>query len=415
MVTETAPKPGPAAEGDAIEAWNPAEPGVADYLRAVTTCVDLFVLQTVRDAHLSVADRLFGVASAVTGRPTGAYRGVHRSLAEMCYATVDRGISGVCDAAFVLESARARRVPAVRGGGLWRTGLNALIGDHLARTQSRLTIEMSVRVDGRDVGSTRPALAEAFPSAGGKVAVFLHGMGEYEAHWAAFRQEVGGTYAETLARHGWTPVFVRYNTGLSLLENGRALERLLGSLTSAWPAPVSRIAIIGHSMGGLVARAGCDLLAGEPSGGALVTDVVTLGTPHLGADLARVVEITARHLALTPETRPYARMLDARSIGIHDLARGLPTTPGSGHIRYRLVTGSLPKPWDTLLGDSMVRRASGTATRRRTSLLPEADILHVEGASHLGLLNRPEVHVALEAWLGSPGSSVAEPDLTGVP
>jgi hypothetical protein len=44
-----------------------------------------------------------------------------------------------------------------------------------------------------------------------------------------------------------------------------------------------------------------------------VTDVITLGTPHFGADLARVVRSGAGLLALTPELAAFARILEAFS------------------------------------------------------------------------------------------------------
>jgi triacylglycerol esterase/lipase EstA (alpha/beta hydrolase family) len=50
------------------------------------------------------------------------------------------------------------------------------------------------------------------------------------------------------------PCTVRYNTGLHISQNGRALAEQLEELVQAWPVPVEEICIVGYSMGGLVAR-----------------------------------------------------------------------------------------------------------------------------------------------------------------
>src|SRR5436309_1398051 len=65
----------------------------------------------------------------------------------------------------------------------------------------------------------------------------------------------GETYGTRLARDlGATPVYVRYNSGRHVSENGRSIDELLEALVAAWPVEVGRIALVGHSMGGLVAR-----------------------------------------------------------------------------------------------------------------------------------------------------------------
>jgi hypothetical protein len=53
-----------------------------------------------------------------------------------------------------------------------------------------------------------------------------------------------------------------------------------------------------------------------------VRDTVTLGSPHLGAPLERGVHRLAAQLARLPETRPLARLLTLRSVGIMDLRHG---------------------------------------------------------------------------------------------
>jgi triacylglycerol esterase/lipase EstA (alpha/beta hydrolase family) len=63
----------------------------------------------------------------------------------------------------------------------------------------------------------------------------------------------------TAIRPGFTPVYLRYNTGLHISHNGQTLAELLNRLHVLWPAaaeePLKETVLVGHSMGGLVARA----------------------------------------------------------------------------------------------------------------------------------------------------------------
>jgi pimeloyl-ACP methyl ester carboxylesterase len=202
-------------------------------------------------------------------------------------------------------------------------------------------------------------------------------------------------------------VLLRANTGLGLRENGAALTVLLQHLVEEWSVPVERIALVGHSMGGLVMRAAAAVASGveEPWSG-LVSDVVTLGTPHLGAPLARHVGHGSRGMSVLPETAAFGRILDWRSLGVHDLVAGLAEdVPPLPNARYHLVAATLTRarrhPVGHLVGDMLVRPESAYGqdpSGRR--LFPGADVLHVGGTGHFGLLNHPEVHRALRDWLG---------------
>jgi hypothetical protein len=375
-------------------------PSLLDALSLLSEVADDLVVKTVRDTHLATLDR---VASVTRGRNP-----LHRGIAGVVYGGLSLGLSS---ASRGLDRVAATGVgPRLEGGARGRflsSAVNGLIGDKLLEERPQLAIPMAIRMRGADVDVTADGLAAAYPGATGRLVFFLHGLCENEAYFQRHRDRTGTTYAEMLAGLGWTPLMLRANTGLPLRENGAALTALVQRLVDAWPVPVTRIALVGHSLGGLVIRAAGAVAddVDEPWRDK-VTDVVTLGTPHLGAPIAWGIGHGSRGLGRLPETAAFGRILDWRSQGVHDLVAGLAEdVPPLPHARYHLVaatlTASQRHPVGDVVGDLLVRpRSAYGRDRRGRELFPDADVLHVGRTDHFGLLNHPDVHAALRRWLG---------------
>ena len=383
----------------------PAEPGVLDALALLSEVVDELVVRSVRDTHLAWADRAHGLA-----RRAGAGAApelLHRGIASAVYAGLGLGLRAASKGLDrVAATGLGPRLEDDPRGRFVNSAVNGLIGDRLARERPRLAIPMAVRRDGRDVEPHAAALTGAFPDATGRLVVFLHGLCENESYWNHHREERGTTYPEALRGRGWTPVMLRANTGLGLRENGVALSALMQRLVEEWPVEVERIALVGHSMGGLIMRAaGAVAAAVEQPWTHRVSDVVTLGTPHLGAPIARGIGQGSQRLSRLPETAAFGRILDWRSVGVHDLVAGLAEdVPPLPHARYRLVAATLTRsprhPVGHVVGDLLVRVPSAYGRDPYgAELFPDADVLHIGRSDHFDLLNHPEVHEALERWL----------------
>lgn len=379
-------------------------PGVLDALSLAAEVADQLVVRSVRDTHRAWSRRLRPFQAPVVDH-------LHRGIAETVYAGIGAGLRA---ATVGLERAASTGVgPRLEDGPRGRlvvSAVNGLIGDRLAEERPRLAVPMAVRLGGRDVRPDRAGLAEAFPAATGRVVVFLHGLCEDESCWELGRARTGTTYAAAAAGRGWTPVMLRANTGLGLRPNGVALAALLDDLVASWPVAVERIALVGHSMGGLILRAAtavqaCGTGSDRRRWPELVSDVITLGTPHLGAPVAKGVGHGSAGLSRWPETAAFGRILDWRSVGVHDLVTGLAEdVPPLPHARYRLVaatlTGSPRHPVGHVVGDLLVRVDSAYGRDRRgRRLFPGAEVLHVGRADHFALLNHPRVHRALADWL----------------
>lgn len=380
-------------------------PSLLDAAALLAEKVEELVVRSARDVHGAVNDRVGAGTRLVPGSavPDAAQRGISGAV----YGGIGLALRGL---AAGLDKAADLAADRGWGPGLEDTGrgrflhatVNGLIGDRLAEERPRLAIRMSVRRDGADV--PLDGLADAFPDATGRVVVFLHGLCESESAWSLQQGRVGATYPDMLAGHGWTPVLLRANTGLPVRANGVALASLLGRLVEEWPVPVTRIALVGHSMGGLVMRAAGAVTDADDTWTRLVSDVVTLGTPHLGAPMAAFAGWGSRTLGRVPETTAFGRILDQRSAGILDLVAGLgEEVPPLPQARYRLVAGTV-RHRDHLLsrvaGDLLVRPSSAFGVDRvGRTLFPVGEVLHVDGAGHFALLNHPEVHTALQRWL----------------
>jgi pimeloyl-ACP methyl ester carboxylesterase len=378
----------------------------------------------VQELHEAIADRAFGPTGSASRGP----RIAHDAVAGSVYAAV-RGagtLLGTGLARTVREAGGGPRISDHPRGRLAQGALNGVIGDRLEGVASPLAIPTAIRVGGRDVPADRDALAAAFGGATARPVVFVHGLCESDAAWSIRAAERGGTYAtRVLGDVGGTAVTIRYNTGLRISENGRRLAALLEALVDAWPVPIERLALVGHSMGGLVLRSAGH--SGTEAGHrwpALVDTTISLGTPHLGAPLEQAVHLASWALGAVPEGRPIAAILRTRSAGIRDLRHGslidaewetldpealrgferadVPLLAGARHhVVAATLTDSPDHPVGRIIGDLLVLTPSahGLQGRRRVLAFEDESCRHVGGHGHFDLLNSPALDGLLRQWL----------------
>src|SRR3954451_1653689 len=382
---------------------------------------------TAREVHMAVAGRVFkmlgplGAPAQIVhdGVSTASYRAVSAALR----APVRAGGRAISERARPGSTALADSTP----GGLALGALNGIAGDRLARDHPDLALGLTVRRRGQEVGLEPDALGDAYPDATPRIAVFIHGLCGTEGTW---RLGSGGanpspTYGARLRDElGITPVYVRYNTGLRVSENGRELAAALERLAADWPVDVAEISLIGHSMGGLVARSACHY--GEQADHdwtERLRHVFCLGTPHLGAPLERAANIAGWALGRLPESRPFGDLFfNRRSVGIKDMRFGncveedwcdcdpdeflrdrcqeVPFLPNAS---YYFVGATLSRKPDGLgrwFGDLLVQypSASGNGPRRRIPFEVENGH-HVGGLDHMRLLNHPDVYAQIRKWI----------------
>jgi pimeloyl-ACP methyl ester carboxylesterase len=294
--------------------------------------------------------------------------------------------------------------PADAPGALaLRSALNGVLGDHLARTGNPLAITMSLAV-------RRPPAP--------RMLLLIHGLCMNEQQWARKGHDHGQALAEAL---GCTAVYARYNSGRHVSENAAELAALLEETCASWPVPLREIAIVGHSMGGLVARSAVRQ-AGE-TGMAwpqLLRQMVFLGTPHHGAALERGGNWLQTVLGVSPYLAPFTRLARLRSDGITDLRHGnvLAGDWEAGPYLHRdtrsvaalptgvacyAIAGELASPGAAkALGDGLVSVASALGRHPHPThdlRIPPRQTWVAHGVHHLDLLSDPRVFRKLRAWL----------------
>ncbi|HEX6342226.1 esterase/lipase family protein [Umezawaea sp.] len=298
---------------------------------------------------------------------------------------------------------------------------NGAFGEHAASRGDAPPAAMSVRLDHRGLRLDRDSLAAAFPSATGRLVVFLHGLVDTERSWfhtdPLGRERPGTDFGSKLATAlACTPVYLRYNSGRHVSDNGRELDHLLDELVDGWPVEVTDVVLVGHSMGGLVARSAVHQGNARAAGWvSSVSRLVCLGTPHAGAPLERSAARVAALLARVRPAAPLSWLLALRSDGIKDLAGGLlhehqwaggqDSGPSDAvlpdGVRQLYVVATVSRSEDSVLsrvvGDLVVSTSSAADPERN------ADRRWLGGLTHFDLVRHETVHQTLLDWLSTTG------------
>ena len=297
--------------------------------------------------------------------------------------------------------------------------VNGVLGDHLERSGNPLAIPMQFRRDGQPL----VAAAGVGGPVTGRVLVLAHGLCMNDLQW----RRDGHDHGAALARErGYTNIYLHYNSGRHISSNGRELAERLEALLADWPVAVDELVIVGHSMGGLVARSAIHYAtqAGLDWPRHL-SKLVCLGSPHHGAPLERGGNWFHVITDASSYTAPFSRLGKIRSAGITDLRHGsVLDEDWNGKDRFA-HGGALPQPLPLpagvacyalaasisrenggrngrLAGDGLVPLASALGrhddARRRLAFAAERQAV-VHRTHHMELLSSPEVYRTLLGWL----------------
>jgi len=421
MTHRTPPEPLP---GSPLRHLRPADLKAAAQLAALATHG---VIDLTESMHQSVRRRLglpAGASAEHTGGLTGqiyqAVRGVTRLVGKGTDAALGALLPLLGDPASHPETSPQREAVLA--------ALNGVLGDRLLAMGNPLALAMELRANGAPLSLNADALKAQLPHAGPHLLLLIHGLCMNDVQWRRNGHDHGAFLAPAL---GATPVYLRYNTGLHTSVNGRELALLLERLLAAWPVPLERITVIGHSMGGLVARSA--VATGQALGlrwPGRVQDLVFLGTPQHGAPLERAGHGADWLIASNPFTAPFARLGQIRSAGITDLRHGhVQDADWQGRDRFAsgadhrrplplpdgvrcfavaaTLAGQRSRVAERLTGDGLVPLDSALGRHQNPAFGLEVPREHqriVYRTGHLELLSSPMVAQQLRAWLAASGA-----------
>lgn len=372
---------------------------------AVTGVTDI-----VEGMHRNIAGLAPPLGKPLPGPTSGITGMVYRSVRGIT-GMVGRGLDASLRAA---EPWLGATQPAATRDALI-AALNGVYGDHLERSANPLAIRMSLRRGNRVLPLRPDELQSALPELGAHPLILLHGLCMNPQQWCREGHDHG---AELERTHGYTALYLHYNSGRSVAANGRELASLLQQLQQVWPRPLESISLLGHSMGGLVARSAVAQAQAERMAWTDTLRTLSfLGTPHHGAALERAGSWIDALIGASPYSAPLARLGTSRSAGIQDLRFGQvleqPRRRRDTRTPLRLPDGvrchavaatrAAPAPHSRKLpGDGLVAIPSALGQHRKPELdlqIPPEHQLLVHRCGHFDLLNHPEVYRQLEQWL----------------
>lgn len=385
---------------------------LADIRGSVRMAVDAtdVIVQVVEQVHRTVQSRPAPLGARTPERPSGIAGLVYRSVrgaTRFIGKAIDVGLAPVTKLLPEGEPSPSLDV--------YRSVANGVYGDYLLRTGNPLAIDMSLwhrgqPVDLYDPPSTLEHRGTVAPVK--KLLVLVHGLCMNDRQWSRDGHDHGAALADEL---GYLPLYLRYNSGLPIASNGRSLAAMLETLINNCASSVEELVIMGHSMGGLVARSACHHGGVEGHRWPVyLRKLVFLGTPHHGAPLERGGHGLDRVMGLSPYLAPFTHLSRARSAGITDLRHGTVSAgedfvplPSNVHCYAAAAVRAEKRSMlgDRLIGDGLVPLDSALGKHRdtaRTLSIPKHRQWIGYRMGHRELLSSPDVYRQVSAWLQEP-------------
>jgi pimeloyl-ACP methyl ester carboxylesterase len=383
----------------------------------------------ITEATIAVADLVEAMHKQVVHPPFLPSTSVQNwitKIAAIAYKNIRRSTSFIgsgADKALGLFASLSKTIKTTEKRETILAVLNGVIGDYLEKTENPLQIDMQFRYQAKAISLNSKSIQKSYPVINGKILLMVHGSSMSDIQWTHKEHNHGLALAKELYK---TPIYLHYNSGLHISTNGQNFNKLLEELVVSWPVPVKEIVILGHSMGGLIARSAMHY--GQKTQNSWtdhLQKVVFLGTPHHGAPLEQAGNYLDVVLEALPYARPFARLGKIRSAGVTDLRYGNLLDEDWQHIdRFKMngdkrqniplpekiacysIAGVIGKSITSsarqFLGDNMVgvKSALGQHENAGKNLNFKKDHTWIAYEnSHLDLLSNPKVYQKIKEWI----------------
>lgn len=319
-----------------------------------------------------------------------------------------------------LQQSRSKPLPDVLK--LLVNVINGMMGDHLVTRNNPLAVPMMLYDR-----YGQPHNAEI----SGRVIILCHGLCLSYLSWHPCEEDSLGE-AIALAEPKATILYLDYNTGRRISQNGKCLASLLQKLNDKNPN-ITQIDLVGYSMGGLVSRSA--LYYAEQQGldwVNRVSNLITIGTPHHGALLERISHHVLDIIGKVPFAGSLSKLGNIRSAGVIDLRHGsirdedwrnlgvrdvlpedfrhpakLPSHIKTFFIAGTIVEGLYDSKATNLVGDGLVavESALGEDKEEYTLHVPEGHKAVYYEVNHINLQYDEHVRHQVVEWLSDNGNT----------
>lgn len=291
--------------------------------------------------------------------------------------------------------------------------LNGLIGSYLEKEKNPLAVKMGFYHHASKLSLDALLQNQLDFPLSNRVVIFVHGLSNLENTWDyppegantkailshyidvcfdAVSAPVDHSYGTRLQQEfGFSPFYLRYNTGLPLDKNGRNFAQLISRLFESYPVRIDELVLIGSGMGGsLLSHAqqaaqqqGSDWLS-------VLTKCIYLGNLNEGSLLALMLQFASnlvRHLPLSygPALADWLELRSERSQKVQPFQRKnlVPLHEQAGHFFIR--SGAHAHPTS----------ASGSGLR----IPSHSQDAYLEGIAPMRLTHSDRVYTLIAQWL----------------
>lgn len=293
--------------------------------------------------------------------------------------------------------------------------VSSVVGDSFAGLVTTSEIQASFRSEGKDVGVEK-VLEDWKRSNRKKIMICVPGLFCDESLWTKNGEP---SLAKTMEEEGYFPVFLRFNPGLHISDNGKKLLALLKSFLEHPDVRDLKADYISYSQGGLILRSAFYLAKQEaPEFSKRIGKVLFISSPDGGS----YIEKAGFWLGLGAEAFPVFPVQligfigNQRSDAMKDLSHGIireEDWKNGSHLGryakdvyfgeldeidayqiYSLVSEKDGGNWSSWIGDGIIERPSLTILseevfRRKSD--PESRVRCLTGLSHYQILPAAEL------------------------
>jgi len=326
-------------------------------------------------------------------------------------------------------------------GRLGQSLLNSMIGEYLEKEKNPLAIQMGFQHQSKKLSLDSQLAHQLDFALSNKVVVFVHGLTNLETVWdyppeGSSNESIVGHYIDACfdpVKHspqesygkqlqeefGYTPLYLCYNTGLSLEQNGRKFAMQLTQLFKVYPIQIDDLMLVGYNMGGrLLSHAQFSAQQNNYAWLKVLSKCIYLGNSNEGSLLANIVQLGSDVIRSIPihYLNLLADWLEYRSKQLQEIKRktsrynsnreqGAESTLFLESSRHYFISGDFKKNKQNALSETT---GDSPFWQNGVAVPSHSQNAHIEGISPIRLAHSNKVYPLISKWVGEEKSKYCD-------